>query len=136
MALLPLLGHKIQQMKVQLWPQMFYDKLWVYAHNKESLFDVFKKRTFLDWTTKRFLFQQIIMMCTTTLSFLRDIVNLNTIATLDFGGLLSPNSLLINHKLFPNSLLINHKLLESMQWPLSIIYESYNLQSISHYFNL
>jgi len=47
-------------------------------------------------------------------SFLKDILNLNTIATLDFEGLLSPNSLLINYKLFPSSLSINHKLLESM----------------------
>jgi hypothetical protein len=52
------------------------------------------------------IFDKLLCCAPQPSSFLKDIVNLNTIATLDFGGLLSPNSLLINHKL-----------LESMQWP-------------------
>jgi hypothetical protein len=58
-------------------------------------------------------FQQIIVMCTTTFSFPRDITKLNTIATLDFEGFL-----------ILNASLINHKLLQSMKWPYSRIHEN------------
>ncbi len=96
----------------------FTFELQEYVHIKECMIGILKKRLFphgvIDATPiKWFSFQQIIVMCTTTFSFPRDIVKLNTIATLDFGGFLTLNALLINHKL-----------LESMKWPYSRIHEN------------
>jgi len=90
---------------------IFTFELREYVHMKECMLGILKKRMLPHWTidvapTKWFFFQQIIVMCTTTFSFPRDIVKLNTIATLDFGSFLTLNASLINHKF-----------LESMKWP-------------------
>jgi hypothetical protein len=102
---------------------MLYDKQFSFMINFEYMYIPLKpyltfprkKHSYIEQLNDSFFDK---LLCAPQPSkILRDIVNLNTIATLDFGGLLNPNSLLINHKLFPNSLLINHNLLESMQWP-------------------
>jgi len=105
-------GHKCFMInKKKLW---YFE--YMYIPLKPYLTFSRKEHSYIEQLSDSF-FDKLLWCAPQPSKFLRDIVNLNTIATLDFGGFLNPNSLLINHKLFPNSLLINCKLLESMQWP-------------------
>lgn len=113
-----------------------YDKLQIYVHTKKFMFSLFKRRYVpLCWTVNVTLinwvfFWQIVVMCNGApppLTFSRNCKSKHHYY-LKLGGLPSPDSLLINHKLSFDSLLINHELSKSMQWTKSKIYESKILQ--------